>query len=488
MVPPNENVEGDVLPSAPTELMDPAELELSPDAMRAMADEVLDRVIDHVASLGGQPAVGDMANAEAQSRELEHPIPEHGMDLADTLGPLFDEWIPGTFNSAGPGYLGFVPGGGLFPSALADLIADATNRYTGVWNASPCLVQLEANVLDAFRSWMGMPATTRGLLTTGGSMATFSAVVSARQRLLGEHLRDGVLYTSSQAHHCVAKAAHLAGILRDRHRIIDVDDRMRMRVDALAAAIDEDCRAGLKPFLVVSAAGTTNTGAVDPLEAIGEICRDRGLWHHCDAAYGGFFHLVDELRPTLAGMSDADSITLDPHKGLFLPYGTGAVLVRDGEALREAHGAHASYLPPQVDDRYDPAQYGPELSRPFRGLRVWLPLMVFGLARIREALREKHELARWCADQLLEDSRFSLVEPPPLSLFAFRFFPHEHATERDVDTATRTLLEHVNTERKVFLTGATTSGRFYGRVCVLCFRTRHEHVAEAVDAIRRHAG
>lgn len=476
-----------VVSPAPGQAMDPAELELPHHVMRAMADEVVERVIDHVTTLEEQGAMGDMARAEERSRQLEHPIPDQGMDLADALEPLFDEWIPGTFNSAGPGYLGFVPGGGLFPSALADLIADATNRYTGVWNASPCLVQLEANLLDAFRRWMGMPESTRGLITTGGSMATLSAVVSARHRLLGEHLRDGVLYTSSQAHHCVAKAAHLAGILRDRHRIIEVDEHMRMRVDALASAIDEDRRSGLKPFLVVSAAGTTNTGAVDPLEPIGELCRDQGLWHHCDAAYGGFFQLVDELKPTLAGLGAADSVTLDPHKGLFLPYGTGALLVRDGDALRQAHGAHASYLPPQVDDRYDPAQYGPELSRPFRGLAVWLPLVLFGLERFRAALREKHELARWCADELLKDPRFSVIDPPPLSLFAFRYRPRPDATDEAIDDATRALLERVNQERKVFLTGATAEGRFYGRVCVLCFRTRRRHVAQAVEALRHHA-
>ena len=465
--------------------MDPADLELSPDAMRAMADQVLERVIDHVATLAEQGAVGDMPEAEARSRELHHPIPEEGMDLAEALEPLFERWIPGTFNSAGPGYLGFVPGGGLFPCALADLIADATNRYTGVWNASPCLVQLEANVLDHFRRWMDMPDTTRGLITTGGSMATFSAVVSARHRLLGEHLRDGVLYTSSQAHHCVAKAAHLAGILRDRHRLIEVDETMRMRVDALEDAIQEDRRAGLKPFLVVSAAGTTNTGAVDPLADIGQLCRNHDIWHHCDAAYGGFFQLVDELRPTLAGLGEADSVTLDPHKGLFLPYGTGALLVREGDALRQAHGAHASYLPPLAYDRYDPAQYGPELSRPFRGLRVWLPLVLYGLERFVAALREKHELARWCAERLVTDERFTVLEPPPLSLFAFRFHPHPSSSPEEVDQATRTLLDRVNAERDVFLTGATAAGRFYGRVCVLCFRTRRAHVAQAIDALHR---
>ena len=232
---------------------------------------------------------------------MREPAPEHGVPLDELLDPLFREWIPRSFNTAGPGYLAFIPGGGLFPAALADLIADATNRYTGVWRAAPALVQLEANVLDWFRDWMGFPPTTRGLFTTGGSMSIFNAIVCARERQLGTEIRSGVLYTSTQAHGSVVKSARLAGILPDRVRTVPVDEQFRMRVDALGEAIDADRRAGLRPFLVVSTAGTTNTGAVDPLEAIADLCDRAGLWHHVDGAYGAFFHLVEPLRPLWPG-------------------------------------------------------------------------------------------------------------------------------------------------------------------------------------------
>ena len=181
---------------------------------------------------------------------------------------------------------------------------------------------------------------------------------------------------------------------------------------------------GLRPFLVVSTAGTTNTGAVDPLEAIADLCESTGLWHHVDGAYGAFFHLVEPLRPLLAGLPRADSLSLDPHKGLFLPYGTGALLVRDGSALRAVHGVHASYLPPAVDDEfYDPAQHGPELSRGFPGLRVWLTIKTFGAARLRAAIAEKRALAVAAADRLAHEPGIALVAPPQLSLFAFRLEP-----------------------------------------------------------------
>jgi len=461
---------------------DPADLELSPDVMAAMGQAVLARVVDHIASLPDQPACGDVL-AEELCRALREPAPEHGVPLEELLDPLFREWLPRSFNAAGPGYLAYIPGGGIFPAALADLIADATNRFTGIWRAAPALVQLEANVLDWFRDWMGFPPTARGLFTTGGSMSIFNAILCARERLLGTEIRPGVLYASTQAHAAVFKSARLAGIFPDRVRTVPVDEQFRMRVDALGEEIDRDRRAGLRPFLVVSTAGTTNTGAVDPLEPIADLCECAGLWHHVDGAYGAFFHLVEPLRPLLAGLPRADSLTLDPHKGLFLPYGTGALLVRDGSALRAVHGVHASYMPPAADDEfYDPAQYGPELSRGFPGLRVWLTIKTFGTARLRAAIAEKRALAVEAAQRLAREPGIALVAPPQLSLFAFRLEPPD-VSPAVQDEATRRLLERVNARGRVMLTGCTVDRRFLARVCVLSFRTRRRHVDAAVEQI-----
>lgn len=461
---------------------DPADLELPADEMRRMGQAALSRVIDHIASLPDQPACGDTA-AEELCRTMREPAPELGTPLDELLDPLFEKWIPRSFNTAGPGYLAFIPGGGIFPAGLADLIADATNRYTGVWRAAPALVQLEANVLDWFRDWMGFPPTTRGLFTTGGSMSIFNAIVCARERQLGSEIRSGVLYTSTQAHASVVKSAKLAGILPDRVRTISVDEHFRMRVDALGEAIDADRSAGLRPFMVVSTAGTTNTGAVDPLDAIADRCADAGLWHHVDGAYGAFFRLVEPLRGLLAGVARADSLTLDPHKGLFLPYGTGALLVRDGSILRAVHGVNAGYLPPAADlEFYDPAQHGPELSRGFPGLRVWLTIKTFGAARIRAAIAEKRALAIQAAQQLARVQGIAMVAPPQLSLFAFHV-ESPGASPAAQDEATRRLLERVNARGQVMLTGCTVNERFLARVCVLSFRTRRQNVETAVEQI-----
>ncbi len=207
---------------------DPADLEFSPDEMRRMGEAVLERIVAHLASLDGQPVRGDV-DAEALCRAMREPAPEEGSAIGPLLDSLFNDWIPRSFTTPGPGYLAYIPGGGLFPAALADFISATTNRYTGVWIAAPALVQLEANVLDWFRDWMGFPASTRGLLTTGGSMAGFNAIVCARERLLGDDIRSGVLYTSTQAHHSVVKAARLAGIRPDRVREIPADAAFRMR-------------------------------------------------------------------------------------------------------------------------------------------------------------------------------------------------------------------------------------------------------------------
>ncbi|MDE3154945.1 MAG: aminotransferase class V-fold PLP-dependent enzyme [Acidobacteriota bacterium] len=462
-------------------MTDPADLEFSPDVMRAMGEAVLARAVAHVASAASQPACGRV-DALDEYRAMRAPAPEQPAALEPLLAQLFDRWIPQSFTTISPGYLAYIPGGGLFPAALADLIADTANRFTGIWLAAPALVQLEANVLDWFRDWMQFPETTRGLLTTGGSMANFNAIVAARERQLGPDIRRGVLYASNQVHHSVLKSAKLAGIMPDRVRPIPVDEAFRMRTAELADAVARDRAAGLTPFMVVSTAGTTNTGAVDPLDAIADFCADERLWHHVDGAYGAFFHACPELRPLLAGLPRADSLTLDPHKGLFLPYGTGALLVRDGAALRAAHEADAPYLPPMPDasEFYDPSQHGPELSRGFPGLRVWLCVQLLGAARLRAAIAEKRALAVEAARRIAAIPGIVLDAPPQLSLFAFHL-TWPGASPDAENAATRSLLARVTARGRVMLTGCTAAGRFLGRVCVLSFRTRHAQIDACVQ-------
>lgn len=465
---------------------DLAAMEFAPETMRDMTHAVVERTIAHLASLAEQPSCGDVHDHD-RLRALREAAPEHGTAIEPLLALLFDDLIPRSFTTTGPGYLAYIPGGGVYPAALADYISDATNRYTGIWMAAPALVQLEANVLEWLREWMGFPAGTAGLLTTGGSGATFNAIAAAREQRLGTDIRVGTLYTSSQGHHCINKAAKLAGIAADRVRSIPVDQHFRMDVSALAEAIAADRAQGLTPFFVASSAGTTNTGAVDPLDEIADLCAREGVWHHVDGAYGAFFHMCPELRGLLSGLSRADSLTLDPHKGMFLPYGTGALLVRDGEALRALHSATAGYLPENQGEFYDPAQYGPELSRGFPGLRVWLSVKMFGAARYRAAIAEKRALALWAAEQVAAIPGVVIDAAPQLSLFAFHLSGPSIGTQAEQNAATERLIERVTARGRVFLSGCTVNGRYLARLCVLSFRTRRADVEAAVGQLAEEA-
>ena len=384
--------------------------------MRRIVDATMDRVVQHIISLPDQPAF-DVDGSEEVARALREPMPESGMEFGAALDVLFDRAAPKSVNTAGPGYLAYIPGGGVFYAAVADLIADAVNRYVGVWLAAPALCQLEANVLSWFAEIVGYPSTARGILTSGGSLANFSAIVVARRERVGDDFLDGAIYASDQVHHSVAKAAMLAGFPMRAIRVIGTDDRLRIRIDELRDTVARDREAGLRPFLVVGSAGTTNTGAIDDLEALAAVAKDEGLWFHADAAYGGFFMMTERGRAAMQGLPRADSITLDPHKGLFLPYGTGSLLVRDGQALKRAHQLDAEYLPAmREDDEFvDFCQYSPELSRPFRGLRVWLPFRVLGANAFRAQLNEKLDIAQWATEQVRAIDGMEIVWSKPVS-------------------------------------------------------------------------
>ncbi len=459
-------------------------LELSPHALRALIDAAADRIVAHVASLPAQPSA-DTAGGAALARSLAEPVPQAGRPAEEILDLLFDRIVPKSFNTAGPGYLAYIPGGGLPQSAVADLVADSVNRYVGVFAAAPGLAQLEANVVRWFADLVGYPAGARGILTSGGSLATFSAIVAARRDRLPENFLSGTLYASDQTHHAVQKAALLAGFPLPNVREIPVDDRHRIRLDALASAIAADRAAGFTPFLVVGNAGTTNTGAVDDLSALADLCARERLWLHVDAAYGGFFLLTGEGRRRMAGIERSDSIVLDPHKGLFLPYGTGALVVRDGEVLKRAHALSADYMPSMQEDPdlVDFNLLSPELSRDFRGLRVWLPLQLHGIEPFRRNLEEKLGLARLAAGELSRIPGIEILAEPQLSILAFRL-TRPGLDDAALDALNRDLLERINGRKRVYLTGTRLAGRFAIRICVLSFRTHRDRMDEGLADIR----
>jgi aromatic-L-amino-acid decarboxylase len=454
-------------------------LEPSTEQLRGVLAAAVDYVLGFLDRLP-QAAVSDMTDVATvlADEAVRRPPPADGRPFAELLAVL-DRAAGLGLNTASPGYLAFVPGSGLVSAAIADLLADVLNRYTGVAFAAPGLVALETDVLRWLAGVFGFPSRFGGLVTTGASMATLSAVITARSVMMPENFLAGRLYVTEQAHQSVVKAALLAGLPRSSVRVVPVDAGLRMDPDALQAAVAADRATGRQPFLVAATAGTTNTGVVDPLPAIADVARDERLWLHIDAAYGGFFQLTERGRQRLRGIERADSLVLDAHKGLFLPFGTGMLLVRDGDLLRRAHASDpAPYLQDiQGIDLPDFGEYGPELTRPFRGLRLWLPLHLHGVAAFRNALDEKLDLAAHAYQRLAADPLFDVPFAPELSTVAFRL--------RRGDTAE--LLRRVNAEQRVFLSSTSIDGRYTGRICVLNHRTDRARVDAAIDALRRHS-
>ena len=459
-------------------------LELSAEDMRHLVTQAVERIVAHIESLPIQPSV-DVEGGTELARSLVETLPETGQPYSDLLEVLFSRVIPKSFNTAGPGYLAYIPSGGIFHAAVADLITDAVNRYMGIWVAAPGLAQLEANVIRWFCDLVGYPSAARGFLTTGGSLANFSALVTARREHLPDNFLSGTLYVSDQTHHSVQKAALLAGFPPHNVRSIPSDAQFRIRVDLLEQTIAKDRQAGFTPFLLVGNAGTTNTGAVDDLQALADLAQREHLWLHVDAAYGGFFLLTAQGRTLMAGIDRADSITLDPHKGLFLPYGTGSLLVRDGGALKRAHSVAAHYLPDTQEDPdlVDFSQISPELSREFRGLRVWLPLKMHGIAPFRHNLQEKLDLAQWATAELRRIAGIEIVAAPQLSIVAFRF-TRPGLESNSLNQLNRELLNRINARKRVYLSGTMLGDRFALRICVLSFRTHFDRMQAGLADIR----
>jgi aromatic-L-amino-acid decarboxylase len=338
------------------------------------------------------------------------------------------------------------------------------------------MAEIEATVVRWFCGLFGYGSQARGILTSGGSMANFSALVTARHNRLGENFQRGTIYFTSETHGSVAKAATLAGFPRAALRLVPVTPQLRMDARALKTQVAADRAAGLRPLTVVASAGTTNTGAVDGIEELADVAQQEDLWLHVDGAYGGFFQLTDRGKTAFAGITRADSITLDPHKGMFLPYGTGALIVRDGRALRAAHEVHGPYLQDLAPEAEIPnfADYSAELSRDARGLRVWLPVQIHGLAAFRQALDEKLDLAKVIAVRLREIEGLEVPWDPELSIVAFR---------ARSDAASIELMSRINATRRVVLSSTVVEGRFTIRIAVLSFRTHRDRIDNLLELI-----
>lgn len=444
---------------------------LEPDASqrRFLAEAALDFLERFYESLEDQPLNG-VALSEPDQQLLMSPPTEDGRSMDEILGLLKLANHSGTLHPAG-GHMAYIPNGGLYSGALGSFIASGLNRYTGVTAAAPGLTRLEAAVLDWMEDLFELPdGQAGGVLLSGGSTANFTALVAARTARLPEDFLSGTIYVTPHVHHSITKAARLAGFPPSRVRAVAIADDLRMDPEDLIARIVADRAEGRTPFLVVGSAGTTDSGTVDPLADLAAIAAEQGLWFHVDAAYGGFFQLTERGRKRLVGIGAADSITLDPHKGLSIPFGVGALLVRDRSTLLEANEGKGAYLQDHADSVFDFSSLGPELTRPFRGLHVWLPLQLHGVAAFRTELENALDLADYAYEQLRRASWVERVWRPDLSIVAFQL-PDDERARRALQTA--------NLSGEVALSSTMIEGRYTLRVAILNRRTTRSHVDTA---------
>ncbi len=420
---------------------------------------------------------------------LEVPIGERGISIAAAIELLERDVVrPGATTASGR-HLAYIPGGGIYHSALGDFLAAVTNKYSGVFFTGPGPVRMENMVVRWVADLVGYPAAAAGSIASGGSIANLTAIVTARDshQLSAAQYASAVVYLTEQAHHCLEKAVRIAGMAETRLHKVEMDSGYRMIPEALVRAIAADRAQGLRPWMVVAAAGTTDVGAVDPLDAIATVAQRERCWFHVDAAYGGFFLLTEEGRAKLRGIERSDSVVLDPHKGLFLPYGSGVVVVRDGAALVASHDYFGSYMQDarREPSEVSPADVSPELSRHFRALRMWLPLVLLGTRPFSAALEEKLLLARYFRREIAS-AGYEVGPEPDLSIVTYRWAPPNTSLER-TNALNQEIVDGSRRDGRVFLSSTMLDGRFTLRMAALAFRTHRSTIDLAVRVLREQA-
>lgn len=459
-----------------------SQLEFNPEQRSAMVEAVLRYSESLIENLKQAPAYKLPSDDGLQLYKSLFGDKPHPLD--EILAILNDSVDNSGVNPLSGGNMGFIPGGPIYPSALGDFLAAVSNRYSGHFAGSPGAVRMENMLLRWMAELVGYPRQAAGNLTSGGSIANLIAIVTAREAssLKPRDYERSVSYFTDQSHHSIQKGLLTAGLKDASIHIIPTDENYRILVPELESAILQDKRNGLNPWLVIANAGTTNTGSVDPLADVAAVAEQNDVWYHIDGAYGAFFGLTRIGKRVLAGIDRSDSLILDPHKGLFLPYGSGAVLVKDAQALRNAFKFHAPYAQDAAhfEEELSPSDLSPELSRHFRGLRLWLPLMLLGQQPFEAALEEKLLLAQYFHQRMQEVEGFTVGPRPDLSIVIFRYNP----SRGNINEFNQKLIRAIQEDGRIFLSSTTLSGEFFIRLAVLGVHTHLDAIEDAIGIIK----
>ena len=455
-----------------------------PEEMRRSGYRVVDAIVDRWANLGEGPAWRG-ASRDVTEPLLHGPPPESGQPLEPLLETILQDVMPLAGRIDHPRFLAFIPSSPSWASVLASFLINGFNVFQGTWLESSGPSQIEVTVTDWFREWLGYPRSAGGLFTSGGSAANLIALVAAREA--AGNPPSGTVYVSAQTHASAVRAARIAGIDGTRIRHLPVDAAFRIVPAGLRDAVRRDREDGLTPFCVVANAGTTNTGAIDPLADIARVADEEGLWHHIDAAYGGFAVLDPDTRPLLSGLELGDSVSLDPHKWFFQPYETGCLMVRDVKRLEAAF----RMLPEYLQD----ADWGPEhvnfcdrglqLTRTFRALRVWLSVQRYGVGAHRREIARAIELAKRTEARIRTEAELELLSPQSLGVVCFRYVGGAAADLNRLDELNREIQDRIVQSGDAMLSSTRLGRRFSLRFCILNTRTTAADVDLAIDGILR---
>ena len=485
-------------------------LDIPPDELRDLSTRVNELVLEYFSEVSELPVFPETFGGDTL-KQIGSTLPAQGEPIEKLINDC-RTIIKNSRHNGHPRFFGYVASPATPAGAFADLIASALNSNVTSWRSGPAPTEIERTVVRWLGSLIGYDKEARGLLLSGGSMANLTALLIAHRAKMGnEASRQGLwrnetpmtLYTSEQVHMSIPKAADILGFGRDQVRLIGCDDQFRLDVQLLRERISADVQAGARPFCVVASAGTTNTGAVDPLSEIAEVAKEFGLWFHIDGAYGAPAALDETKRVLFAGLERADSVSLDPHKWLYAPLDCGCLLFRDEARARVAFGEEdADYikvLEEDADESFAFWNYGPELSRRFRALKIWLTLRYYGVNRIAAAITEDIALAVYLAQMVEEAEDFELLSRPQLSICCFRYVPLKlrsrsrgaqpdgEAIQGELNNLNEKIMFVVQRGGRAYLSSATINGAFALRVCITNFRTTRADLEQTLEIIREAA-
>ncbi len=450
--------------------------------MRQLGYEMIDLLVARMAGIRDAPAWAGADRSHMEDR-LREAAPDEPQDFSAIVRQIETDVLPFSERTDHPRFFAYIPGGPSWPSVLGDLVASGANIFQGTWLAASGPTEIELVVLDWFKEWLGYPSGSEGLLVSGGSEANLTAIACARLTTIGAHDSSAVMYLTDQVHSSVSRAARILGFEEGQLHEIETDDNFRMKPDALEQAIAEDRRSGRRPFLVAANAGATNTGQVDLLNELGDLCTDSGLWLHVDAAYGGFLALSERGKRSLSGLERADSITLDPHKTLFQQWGTGCLLVRKPGLLHEAFHVMPDYLRDSSarEGTINFADRGLQLTRPARALKIWLSLKYFGVNEFRRAIDSSLDLAERAEEWIRESPRLELLAAS-LGIVCFRRVEPGFSAD-ELELLNTRIVADLAASGSGYLSSTRLDDQYALRICVVNYRSTEADVRAVLDFI-----